>query len=103
MSYVPPQHQPYLQGPPRRTSTNAIVALIMGVLGFVACPLIGSILAIVFATMADREFALDPSLDGAQLAKAGKILGIIGVVLVGVAVVFYIVAIGLLVGSTAGV
>lgn len=93
MNYVPPQPPPYGAPPypqgPRRSSTNATISLVMGILGFVCCPVVCSALAIYFASQANKEIALDPSLDGASMAKAGQILGIVGLVLTAIAVVIY--------------
>jgi hypothetical protein len=71
-------YRPY---PPRQeTSGKAIAALILGICGFVVCPLVPSILAIVFATQARTEIeASRGRLGGAGQAQAGLILGWIGV------------------------
>ena len=62
-------------------SMKALGSLIAGILGLTILPLIGSIGAIVLAGMADSELATNPSLDGKGLAKAGRIMGYIGVAL----------------------
>ena len=60
-------------------SMKALGSLISAILGLTILPLIGSIGAIVLASMAEKEFVTNPSLDGQGLAKAGKIIGWIGV------------------------
>lgn len=57
---------------------KALGSLISAILGLTLLPLIGSIGAIVLASMAEKEFSVNPSLDGQGLAKAGKIIGWIG-------------------------
>ena len=64
---------------PARTSGLAIASLALGVIGFFAVPLIASVLAIVFGKQAERDLARDPTLGGEGLARAGVILGWIGV------------------------
>ncbi|CAB4669390.1 unannotated protein [freshwater metagenome] len=54
-------------------------ALIMGILGFLCLPLVGPILAIVFGRIALKRAAMGQATN-AGAAKAGYILGIIGVV-----------------------
>lgn len=63
----------------RRTDGTAIASLILGIAGLVACPLIPSILAVIFAQQSRQKIAADPALEGAGLAKAGLILGWIGI------------------------
>jgi hypothetical protein len=72
--------QPY--GPPTRESGSAIAALILGICGFLVCPLVCSIAAIVCANRAFSE--IDGSggrITGRGMAQAGNVLGWIGVVL----------------------
>ena len=77
--------------PPPQTSTNATVALVLGICGFVVCPLICSILAIVFANKAYAE--IDRSggrIGGHGMAQAGLILGWIGVGLCVLGILFFV-------------
>ena len=67
--------------PPARTSGLAIASLALGVIGLLAVPLVAPVLAIALGRSADRELASDPSLGGHGLARAGIILGWIGVAL----------------------
>ena len=75
--------QPYQQGqwqPPPPTSGSATAAVILGVAGIFVCPLICSVLALVFGYKARAE--IDGSggrLGGRGAAIAGIVLGWIGV------------------------
>jgi hypothetical protein len=73
----------------RRTSGNAIAALVLGICGLVVFPLIG-VLAIVFGYRARDEIRRDPTVGGEGLATAGIILGWIAMVLVALGVLFVI-------------
>jgi len=59
----------------RRTSSMAVASLIMGILGFVFLPLIGSILAIVFGIMARKQINREPNTGGWAMAVIGIVLG----------------------------
>jgi Domain of unknown function (DUF4190) len=86
-------YQPYQ--PQQESSGKAMAALILGICGLVVCPLICSILAVVFATQARAEIrASGGRLGGAQNAQVGLILGWVGValVVVGVPLVLAIIA-----------
>ncbi len=63
----------------RRTDGQAIASLILGIAGLIICPLIPSIVAIVLGNQSKARLAADPSLEGEGLARAGVILGWIGV------------------------
>ena len=83
--------------PPRgqqQTPGNAIASLVLGILGLVLCPIICSVLAIVFGQQARGQIERDPNLTGAGLAQAGYIMGIVGLVLYGLLILFWIIAIG---------
>lgn len=60
-----------------RTESLAVASLVLGIAGFLVCPLVCSILAIVFGTQAKNKIRQDPSLQGAGMAQAGFVLGII--------------------------
>jgi polar amino acid transport system permease protein len=59
----------------------AKASLIMGILGCILLPLIGGVLAIVFARIAKKQI-LRSDLEGDGLATAGQTLGIISLVLI---------------------
>jgi polar amino acid transport system permease protein len=64
----------------------AKASLIMGILGLTALPFVGAVLAIVFARIAKRRILYDDALAGDGLATVGQTLGIIGLLLVALAV-----------------
>ncbi len=87
-----------------QTHTLAIASLIFGILGLVGiCPGLGSIVAVVTGSMAQREIQADPTrYTGDGLAKAGLILGWVGVALtvLGIcAVVAYFLFIAAMIGT----
>ena len=75
------------------TPGKATASLVLGIVGLVFCPVICSVLAIVFGRQAKAEIGRNPSLGGASLANAGVILGWVGVALTVLAVIFYTVVI----------
>jgi hypothetical protein len=85
--YEPPRQQ-------QQTPGNAVASLVLGIVGLVVCPIICSVLAIVFGQQAKGQIERDPNLGGAGLAQAGYIMGIVGLVLYGLLILFWIIAIG---------
>jgi hypothetical protein len=77
----------------QRTPGNAVASLVLGILGFLVCPIICSVLAIVFGQQAKGQIERDPNLTGAGPAQAGYIMGIVGLVLGGLAIAFWTIAI----------
>ena len=70
----PHQYQPYNHRP-RNNNTNGLVALIFGLLGlFSVIPIIGSIIGIVLGAVGKKND------DDPRMAKAGLVLGVIGIV-----------------------
>jgi hypothetical protein len=61
--------------PGRQTEGTAVASLILGIAGLVACPLVASILAIIFGNQAQTKISQDPTLEGGGMARAGIILG----------------------------
>jgi len=61
----------------RQTSTTAVLSLVFGILGWIALPFIGSIVAIICGHMARAEIRRAPpnSFEGDGMAIAGLILG----------------------------
>ena len=94
---LPPPPEP--PGPPVRalgadvpTSGMAITSLILSIAGLTVVPVIGSVLALILGYMAQRDIRQRPTeTSGEGLAKAGIVMGWIGVVL-GVLVVCGIIA-----------
>ena len=82
----------------QQSSGKSTAALVLGILGLVFCPLICSVLALVFGYQARRE--IDRSggtLNGRGAATAGVVLGWIGVVIYGALI--GLVILGLIVGD----
>ena len=76
MTTPPPQAQP------QPTSTNAIISLVLGIIGILLCGGILSPVAWFLGNRAESEIdASGGALGGRGMATAGKILGIIGTVL----------------------
>ncbi|PWH19711.1 MAG: hypothetical protein DDG59_02045 [Anaerolineae bacterium] len=74
-SSYPPSYSP-------PTSSMAIVSLVAGILGLSLFPFIGSIVAVITGNMAKNEIRDSRgALGGEGLAKAGVILGWIGIIL----------------------
>lgn len=78
------------------TSSLAIVSLIAGILGLTMFPLVGSVVALITGSMAKKE--IDRSggtLEGYGLAKAGIIMGWIGIALMflGLCIAGFVIAI----------
>lgn len=108
--YGPPPaySQPYGYGVPtyyvpQQTDGNAIAALVCAIVGFFACPIILSIVALVLAAQSKRRIEESGgALGGEGMVTAAKVMGWIGIGVWGVFLVFYIgifvLAIGL--GST---
>lgn len=73
--------------PPHATAhpTSGVVALVMGILGLTALPLIGSILAVVFGVQCRREAEQHPQHYSDDMGRVGRILGWVGIALAGVA------------------
>jgi len=92
-----PTPDPYGQQPPpygavRRTEGLAVASLVLGIAGFVVCPLICSVLAIIFGLQAKTKIRQDPSLQGDGMAQAGFILGIIGLAVGAILLIVIIIA-----------
>jgi hypothetical protein len=66
---------------PRSTShpPSGVLALVMGILGLTALPLIGAILAVVFGYRSRRETEAEPERYSDELGRVGRILGWIGI------------------------
>ncbi len=73
-------------GQPPASSGKALAALVLGIAGIFAVPLIASVLAVYFGKQAQREIgASGGQVGGSGLAKAGIILGWVGIALVALA------------------
>lgn len=85
---------PAQQGQPAMPQNGmGTAALVLGVLGIIGClPYIGSILGIIFGRIGMRNAEQGLATNGGS-AKAGFILGIIGLVLAVIGTIFYFVVI----------
>ncbi len=82
-----------------RTNGMAVASLVLGVLGWLPCA-VGSILAIVFGAIAQNQIKAAAGREGgAGLARAGLILGCIGV---GLWVTYFVVVLLVTAGSHGG-
>lgn len=106
-----PQQQPYVGqpaygvppygAPTRPTVDGAVAALVCGILGLVFCPLL-SIPGIVMGRRAMRRCdASGGYYDGRGLAQAGFITGLVGALLWGAFIAFYVVLI-VIIGTGGG-
>jgi len=59
----------------------AIASLVLGIAGLIVCPIICSVLAMIFGVQARNRLRADPYGKGAGMATAGFWLGIVGLVL----------------------
>ena len=72
---------------PKTNAPGAVASLVLGILSFFICGIIFGLLAISKANEAKKAIAADPRLGGGGYATAGRILGILGLVLWGLALV----------------
>jgi hypothetical protein len=87
--------------PPQQSSGNATAALVLGICGLTVCPILCSILAIVFGGIAKREIdASGGRLGGRDAAKAGLILGWVSLALWGLGILAYVAFIVLAIALT---
>src|SRR5690606_37712067 len=63
----------------RPESGVATAAVIFGVVGIVAFPIVGPLVAVPRGNRALREIADDPALGGAERARLGRVLGWVGI------------------------
>lgn len=87
--YEPPTHQTA-----QKTPGSAVAALVLGILGLVFCPIVCSVLAIIFGQQAKGEIERDPSLGGAGMATAGFVMGIVGLALYGGLLLLWAIVLG---------
>jgi hypothetical protein len=63
------------------TPGKATASLVLGILGFIFCPVVCSVLAVVFGQQAKAEIDRNPGMTGRGQAQAGFILGVVGLVI----------------------
>jgi len=81
--YVAPVNQevtPAYTSAPKKTSGMAIASLVCSIVGFFICLFVGQILGIIFGYQAKKEIEQSQgTVEGEGLAKAGIIIGWIGI------------------------
>ncbi len=95
----PPPPMPTGGGGGNQDNGSGTVALVTGILSFFACPIILSIVAIVFGKKGMAAAAAGTADNGGQ-AKAGYIMGIISLILGIIFIIFYVLVIGLAVSNS---
>ena len=71
---------PYGGPMPLQQSSNAIIALVLSIVSWVVCPVIPSIIALVYANKADAEIAANPArITGQGMSTAAKIISWINI------------------------
>jgi hypothetical protein len=84
-------YRPYQ--PQQESSGKAVASLVLGICGLVVCPLVLSMLAVIFATQARTEIRESRGrLGGASNAQAGLVLGWIGIALYGTLFALFVLA-----------
>ncbi len=68
---------------------GAEAALMLGVLGLVALPVVPSVAAVIVGVKVRRKIDADPALTGSRMAGAGIVLGVIGILAAVVVVWFF--------------
>lgn len=91
----------YVYGP--RTNGSAVASLVVGILSWFLCPIIGGVIAVVLGHIARREIGRSGE-SGGGLAIAGLILGYAHIFFYGIFAIFWLVVFGgiaALIGATA--
>ncbi len=80
-----------MPGAAQKTNGNAIASLVLSIIGLFFCPIVFSVLAIYLAGKANQEIRVSWGRQGGEsLAKAGQIIGWIGIVLSVVFLLFWL-------------
>lgn len=87
----PPAAMPPQGGGDTSENSNGVVALVTGLLSFAVCPVVLSIVAIVFGRKGMQSAAAGRA-NNAGMAKAGFILGIVSLVLSAIFIVIWLLA-----------
>ena len=98
MSTTPPPPPPPAMpagggGGSQSENSNGTIALVTGILSFFVCPIVLSIVAIVFGRKGMASAAAGRADNGGQ-AKAGYIMGIVSLILAVIFIIFYVILIG---------
>jgi hypothetical protein len=77
-AYASPYGGPYVR--PEGTNSTAIVSLVLSLVGLLICPILFSVLAIIFGCIAQSQIRQSRGREGGEgLAIAGIVLGVIGI------------------------
>ena len=91
--YAPYGYAPYGQ-PVKQTESKAVVALVLSIVSWVACPFVPAIAALIVAADADRKIkASGGYLEGEGLVKASRIISWIHLGLCALALVIFLIAV----------
>lgn len=71
----------------KRPDAFAIASLACAVASFIVIPIVGSILGVIFGRIALDRIAANPELGGEEMARAGVIVGWVGIALIGAVLV----------------
>jgi uncharacterized membrane protein len=89
LNWQAPQ-QPAWGGPQAESSGKATASLVLGICGLVVCPIILSIVGLVLGYQARGEIQRSGGrISGESQAKAGIILGWVGIVLYGIGMLLF--------------
>ncbi len=92
-SFNPPPHPPTSPGTSGGAGSNAIIALVLGILAYVGCSIFAAIPAWIMGKMELNKINSGQSPEaGRTLAKIGMWLGIINVVISIIGIFFFIIA-----------
>jgi hypothetical protein len=82
---------PVAYGPARRTSGEAIGALVLSILSWTVCPLVPAIIALVLAARADREIKAGGGwVEGAGMVTAARIVSWINIAVSALSLAFFV-------------
>ena len=88
---------PYGGPMPLQQSSNAIIALVLSIISWVVCPIIASIVALVYASKADAEIAANPGrITGQGMSTAAKIISWINIGVTVAGVIIAVIFVGIL-------
>lgn len=90
MSTTPPPPVPAGGGGNTQDNGSGTIALVTGILSFFVCPIVLSIVAIVFGRKGMAAAAAGTADNGGQ-AKAGYIMGIISLILAIIVIILYVI------------
>ncbi len=95
----PPAPMPTGGGGGQQDNGSGTIALVTGILSFFVCPIILSIVAIVFGRKGMAAAAAGTADNGGQ-AKAGYIMGIISLIIGIIVIILYVVVIAGIIASS---